>query len=247
MALELQQQEQIDRYLDGEMSSAERLAFEQTVAQNPELAQGLELNRQINETLADKQEAQLLHTIQQLRRSTQHQAKRLFLVPRTLRWAAAMLLLVVVALVLRFFLAPPTNEQLFAKYYVPQTLNLTEMSAEVPAANLQQALQTYKDGDKMAALPLFEAYLQSEPAHWEVRLAYANALLETDQASAAIPEYDRIIQSGSSFKQEAEWHKALALLQQGNPTASKEILANIVAQPAHDFKNPAQLLLAQLN
>ncbi|MEL6720992.1 MAG: hypothetical protein AAFP82_19980 [Bacteroidota bacterium] len=74
MAFNSKIQEQIQRYLDGEMSASELQNFEQTIAANEDLAQEIGLQKDIANTLADTPENALRKNLQTLNERYQDQS-----------------------------------------------------------------------------------------------------------------------------------------------------------------------------
>ena len=246
MNLDLNLQEKIDRFLEGEMETEEKVSFEQEIQSNPELQELIQLNQGIASALGDQAEHQLINAIQSIRAEKQRPTvgKVISLQQRLMRWAAIVLLLITIGIGIKYFTGNTSPDALFAANYESAEMKITEMG-ESNEALLQQATQFYNQSNKSEAIPLLQAYLQQVPEHWEVQLYLANALLETGQFTAAQIAYERIIQSGSSYSEIAEWNLALSYLK-SNPDSAKPILEKIAKQKSHSYQANAEKLLRQL-
>ncbi|MCB0644647.1 MAG: tetratricopeptide repeat protein [Phaeodactylibacter sp.] len=248
MADNLNLQEKIDRFLEGEMEASERQSFEQEIQENPEARELLQLNQALAETLADQQETQLIEAIQSVRAartSTGNTAKIVPFQTRLLRWAAIALVLIAVGIGFRYFVNPDTPETLFAANFEGKQMQVTEMSAATDAL-LQEGTERYNTGQYQAAAERLQSYLQAEPEHWEVQLYLGNALLQAGQADDARVVYQKIVSSGSSYAEPAEWQSALSFLKSGKTAQAKAALQSIADRPGHSYQKKASNLLKRL-
>lgn len=162
------------------------------------------------------------------------------------RMAASLLLLISVGAVVRLMVATPDL----------QTLVNNELAEPYPLSNLvrgesdgsakEKAFQLYAQGDFTNATIYFEQASTSEKENatvvfynalsylYQENFAKANALLKSD------------VIAGSRYSKQAEWYRALALIQSGNLDEGKVALTSIADQVGHFKHEAANRLLKKM-
>ena len=162
------------------------------------------------------------------------------------RMAASLLLLISVGAVVRLMVATPDL----------QTLVNNELAEPYPLSNLvrgesdgsakEKAFQLYAQGDFTNATIYFEQASTNEKENatvvfynalsylYQENFAKANALLKSD------------VIAGSRYSKQAEWYRALALIQSGNLDEGKVALTSIADQVGHFKHEAANRLLKKM-
>ena len=162
------------------------------------------------------------------------------------RMAASLLLLISVGAVVRLMVATPDL----------QTLVNNELAEPYPLSNLvrgesdgsakEKAFQLYAQGDFTNATIYFEQASTNEKENatvvfynalsylYQENFAKANALLKSDMIA------------GSRYSKQAEWYRALALIQSGNLDEGKVALTSIADQVGHFKHEAANRLLKKM-
>lgn len=245
----------IEDYLDGALDAAAQQAFEAELATDPALAQALADVREARQRLrrqweaADAEEA-LRDTLRQLgrRHFTGHpdesaspantrpaRRRRLY----GLLAAAAVVLLGLAW----WFLRPPADERLYARYRQFPEAAFTLKSGTSPDTRLAAASEDFNAGRYEKALPVFQNHLSAQPDDDEARLFAGLCLLELNRPDDALALF-RDISPGSSWADEANWFRALATLRAHDRSGCAALLRAIPAGSAH--YEEAQALLRAL-
>jgi len=234
----------IDQYLRNQLAGEARQAFEARLDREPELAEALEFARHAQAFLGRQVERDALKS--QLKRlGDQHfqgqgsqppQAKGQL---RRLWPVLAIAATVALILTINFLLPQPSLYDQFGQH---QPLFLTEKSTDAPnTAPLETA---FNNGQYAEALPLLQAYTQSNPTDTLALLYQGICLMETNQLTAATSIFSAIQQGQSALQAEATWYLALTALKEEKPAQCRQWLQTISADS--DRYQAAQDLLKKL-
>ncbi|AEW01845.1 hypothetical protein A4D02_07525 [Niastella koreensis] len=237
----------IARYVEGEMTAEERLAFEASLASDEGLRQQLALYQEVGTTLqqhfnADEQRQQLQHTLQSLRggfSGAASQPAKVIPFKKYLRGAVA----VAAILIAVVFVWQPWKPNLFNKFAE------TSMAAPVERGDnadniLQQAVSAFNKKDYSNAVTLLQQVKERDTANSYVNFYYGVALLKSGRVPEARRIFDALYAGQSAFKYEGAFFQALGYLTEKNREACKEWLQKIPADAAKYDK--AQELLKEL-
>lgn len=231
-----------DQYLQGDMSTEERLNFEKELLANPELALALETFKEVQvqleskfgfETERNAFEANL-KTI-----SNEHFKAEKPKVIRLKPWiylAAAS-----VVLLFGLFLFNP-SEPKFEDYNQYENAYLTERGIGIE--QLKEAENAFNAKDYKKAIPLFEAVLKENKSA-EIQYFYGVSLLEDNQIQKAEAAFNEIKSGNSIYKNKAIYALALTKLKQKDYDSCKAILKAIPSDFEHYDK--VQELLDKLD
>jgi len=256
----------IEAYLGDSMSPEEALAFEQQMAEDPQLKEEVLLSRQANlhltgnfdsehpnnkytqelRSFLDSDEAKKLKsTIQRvgnehkLESKGAHQRRRYLLV-------AATVALLIVSSIGFFFLKDPGPEKLFAQYYTNDDLP-SVITRDDGLTLFENGVLAFQDANFQEALEYFEQY-ENETGSKEVSLSlYRGATyLELNNSEAAIQEFDQVIASNSLDRSKGLWFKAMAYLKSKDETKAIEMLIEITEDASNFNAEEAMDILAKL-
>ena len=242
-----QLQDLIDRYIQGELDAPQREAFAQRLQNEPELAEIVRLNQEVNATLADTKAAEFRSNLNTIR--AQREQKVRLIQPVWVRAAAAVGLLVVVALA--WFLLQPSKsspEMLFAENFTMGYIEGIERT-DVDASklnNLEKAQLAYNDSLYTESLDFFNAHLTRDPDDAESRIYAAKAAVATDDLSTAVDLLIPVSNSNSPWKWDASWNLALINLKQGKLEEGKKRLEIIAKEADAPMAKKAKKLLKAL-
>lgn len=214
-----------DSYLEGKMSEADRVLFENLLSESSEYQaqlQAYQLRRSNMERLA-----------------TQGKTVKNWLVP-----AAIAVVIVVAGYFLISMLSMSPGEKIYAKYYKPYP-NQVPPSAygEERHDVASEAFQAYNKGDFQRAAELLEQ-IQGSPDYVLLYLGVCH--LELNRPEKAIPLFSRI-QSGSSLapKEVASWFEALGYFKLNMIDKGKASL-QVTASNPNPFQDEAKNILETL-
>lgn len=160
------------------------------------------------------------------------------------KWTAAVA--AAVLLLLAIWLLPkqgtPSAQTLYASHFEPYPDLITQMDA---SQSLQEeAMAQYNSGNALQALTLFGAVLEDDPDNDLIRLYMGVSHMQINELDEAIRTFDQLIQGDvPSYREPAEWYKALALLKAERKEACRDLLQSIAQNDQHDYALRARKLL----
>ena len=248
MSLSNALKELLDRYLEGDLSTQERAAFEAQAEENPDLDREIKLHRMVQSTLSNAPERQLRDSLQRIREerhSPKQETKVRTLNPRRWLSIAATLLLFALGAWWLFQPGAVSPDLLAQEILQDDQLNRTEMS--VDRSLVQDGIEAYNQGDFKRAAQLFSEYdQQTTPPDWEVRIFLGKTLLQDNAYAEAQAVLAGVENSGSLYETEAKWWLAIHDLVQQKPDAAKGRLEEVANNQRSDYAEQAQQILQAL-
>lgn len=235
--------EQIENYLSGQLSPDELQAFDLRLQNDKAFAEVFAMYKSIesemHETEDEKELRKTLSGISQKHFDTDPAAKIITLKTNRKRWllyasAAA------ASIIILLFLKPwqekvLSNDQLYAQYATVQ-----ELPAVVRGANndslLLKATTFYNQAKYTAALVLLDSITMQRPSEAQLQLALGICFLETGKYDSAINRFDNLAVHESVYKYDAVEWKGLAYLKQNKTTDCIAALKLIPADAANYTK-----------
>ena len=229
---------QIDLFVNGELTGAALAAFENEMAQDPDLrlevsivqdmAAGVRAHAQLKERLKriDRETANEQVASEENTGQTKGKIRRLYFAVA----AAAAIFLAIFAL-FNFPGEPLSPEQKFAMHYEVLPYNDTRKSETDKI--LSDATSAYKAKEYAKALELFNQL----PANASFNLFKGISLIELERYDEAISMFDQVIEKDGEDTYDALWYKALTQLKKGDEAAMKTTLERLIK----DTRTPGYL------
>ncbi|GAA0891700.1 hypothetical protein GCM10009122_13790 [Fulvivirga kasyanovii] len=195
----------INRYLEGEMSSAEKESFLEQVKSNAALKDELELAQDIQKGIE-------LHGSRRLKYLLQAEEKKYQNKPaKSWGWkvAASFFILVGLGYVI-FNFANRGSSDIYSQYYLPYP-NIVSPVNRSDEGVRSDALADYEQENYQKAIEKLAKQLQSDPQNDVLNFYIGQSLLATGDADQAIP-YFKNIGPASRFYDPAAWYYGLSLL-----------------------------------
>lgn len=247
--------EKIEAYLQGELSDAERVQFQQELEADEalmaqfktyQLADGFLQNEQRITAGEAALKTTIAATINQ-QKTTENTPVRIL--PSKKRWlftavasAACIALFIILQPVL--FKKSIDAQTLYAEFAVFEKFSpvrgVSPTDSLLKTGGLQFNKKQYPE-----AIATFSQYLKSNPNEPKYQLARAFALIETGKYADAETDLLAIQNGISAYASMATWYRALSLLKQQKIADCKKILQTISA--GDDMYKKAQELLSQLD
>lgn len=242
--------ERIEHYLAGALSEAERLAFEEQVKADSELAAALAMHQQAQHFLGDQKRMalrDLVHQVGEEYTAEQVPARNTF---QVWRWAAAVVVLVGAALVY-WVLGTGGNansQELFAEYYQPYpAYHQQRDDFEEEHTTLDDAMERYANKDYEGAIVSLTSVLEEEDLPM-VHFYLGICRLELEQLEAAEAEFIAVIDQQENFyASQAHWYLALTYLKLENQEAAKKTLQDLSKTGRRFFRGNAKELLQKIS
>lgn len=226
----------INRFLEGEMNTAETTAFEVQMQQDADLRNTVELYREVNQILKMKlhpggNEMALRNSLQAMRdeffsgENVSEQSKVKIVPFRRTRWIAAAAA-VCIGIVMLTIWSPWKKQGLYEQYASIQMPGVVERGTPSDSL-LKKATDNFNDKKFVEAIPLFETILKNDPQNSYVQFYYAVALQQGGQQDKARPELTLLFNGTSQFRYDAAFFMALSYLKENDATTCREWLHKI--------------------
>ncbi|MEO1518468.1 MAG: hypothetical protein AAFV95_25850 [Bacteroidota bacterium] len=222
-------QQWIERYMDGELSEEERQQFEQRLGKDTELARAFQLEKDLMDGIEAQGNVQLRGYLDGLHDEWQ-ETKKVDEAPakpqknnRQWLWAGLAMIVLLGFVLLLWRQSAPSPEKLYAQY-AQTTFSFTQKSQDSQLAS--EAEQLLAAGKYKAALPLLNQLIDQDPTI-QYRMARAFANVASGQSAAALIELDELAAQNSFYRNDIFWYKALAHLRQNNLPATRQSLQSI--------------------
>ena len=226
----------IEQYLTNEMSPSERIAFEQELKSNPDLAKEFELSQSIDSALERDDIIDLRRKLGNAMHPGQTVVKEVPVVHiQSMKWwyAVAMLVTLLTVSAIIYFQTPKgnLNDTLFSEYYTSENIIDQTRGDE----NIVEAVVKFQQKDFRAASMLFKCVLDADNSNIAVRFYYGISNIETGNYDNSIKAFTAIInQSDNLYIEHAHWYLGLCYLK-NNQKAEAISQFNIIAFDPDNF------------
>jgi len=237
-------QEQIDRYLIGDMDHTEKIAFEEKLKNDPKLQEDVKLSKHIinafhheNEqaafkamkSMSEEDIRRIISSSQPVRKGQ----KRSFALRLSVAVAAAACLLLILGIRPKY-----SSEHLLTSYYVTQPYESypSRGDSELPIEErmqLRQAKKLYEQKEYPQALAIYESFFRNT-SDWkslpeEIIFHSAICQFETGEVSGPIEKLSYLsLSDQSEFKEEALWNLSFVYLKDNQRKKAKECLQKLI-------------------
>ncbi len=223
---------EIERYLQDQMTSAERLAFRQSIEADPELQAEIDLHKAVHDTLGDTDGLRFREVLRQTANkwhagNARRERRTLKPLWTVLSVAATILLLVVTYT----WFGGDQGRDVFAENFEPYTMIFTERAAgdtAVSALLLSRAVSQYNTGDMQAAAVTFEELRTAGMNGLTIQFYQAVALLGSGQPDRAANLFAGLLEKDDHLlREQSRWYLGLALWQLGDRDEAMKIFQSI--------------------
>lgn len=249
-------EEQIDAYLNGRLSEADRSAFETQIAQDPQLAEEVALQQEATQLLlADRQrafKAQLKEVAAKSKSAPVLEMKEAPVVSlwqqNWVRIAAAVALLVGLGFILWPKSTAASYPQMAEAYFEPYPDRLQIRSGDDDSLTLvQEALLAYNQKDYETVVNTLANLQADDPQYLLGQLYRANAYLAMSppQPTPAIEILKGVYAlEQSAISEITAWYLALAYLKADDGPNAQKVLQGIAKDEASVYRERAQEILS---
>jgi len=216
---------EFEEYLKGEMTIEDKLAFEQQLKDQPDMAMAFATYKDLHLHLENKfgkadELKDFKKNLKGISKSHFKKAKPKVFALKPWQYAVA----ASVAVLFGFFFLNQNSDPAFEDYNQPETAFFTERGTA--DANLKLAQDAYNSKDYKRAIPIFETILKSDKSA-EIQYFYGVSLLEDNKVVDAETVFNDLKADNSISKDKAIWNLALCKLKQKNYKECKELLLTI--------------------
>lgn len=257
----------IDRYLDNEMSNEEKIAFESKIDSDPELAMDLKLQQDMRSLFGEddwvEEDKELLkfpkakEVTSFLRSDEAVDVKNIITdvisenksnsnsFSKAYLWmgiAASLLLLFGIS---QFFNTGASDyDQLYSQYIDVGSIPSLVTRGENDSALLQEAQLFFEDKDYEKALQSFIKHQKKSEVVNPLSYIYAGiSYIELNQFDKALEQFDLLKKTDTLQSKKSDWYTAMVYLKQGEKKKLKQILTSITTNVSNYKYQEAKALL----
>lgn len=223
--------ENIENYINSELSSEDTASFEAQLSSNIKLQKEIDLIKNINQALAEDDVMRLRKNLQNIaaQAASEKQNQRAFagglsfkrIISSTVA-ASIIILLGVTGLLSQKQSAPDVYHSFYSRY---ESTNIVRSADVVENKTFSMAMQKYDNKQYNQAIDLFGQVIANDPDNMASHFYSGASLQETGKYSMAMHEYETVIVNKDNlFTEQAQWYTALCLLQTNdNKKAYKQL------------------------
>jgi tetratricopeptide (TPR) repeat protein len=240
----------IEQYLDDSLETRERMAFEERLRTDPDLAKAVEAEKELRLSLQQllqhaEEETALKKTLGTLRADHFPVSEPTKVVGmRRFRMAmAAALLVAAIAAAWWFFGKNDPPGKLYSQYALHEKLGNTRSNGQDDDRLREKAAESFNNGSYAEAMPLLEQYTTLHADATDALIAKGVCYLETGRYPQATALFEQLRSQLPARQSVANWYLALIQLKQGKITACRDYLQQIKTGEAY-YSNARSLLKA---
>lgn len=244
--------ENIEKFLDGELSDEELALFKAELVADEELIRQVDLHIQVDKAIMEKDVIQFKDQLSEIHQSlfSKDQKGRKVKLFKSWYLAAASILILALIGSMYFILFRShsyTNEELYNKYYDPY-----EVVINVRSGNIQinerfvEALQKYQKHDYTGALAIFETISKNDSSNVACNFYSGVSFMETSRYLKAIKSFNSVIwQNDNLFIEQTEWYLGLCYLKTNKMNQAK-FQFDKIANSTSFYKDKAKSIIENI-
>lgn len=207
----------ISKYLEGEMDPIEASGFEESLENNPELKEEVDLYREVESAIADTEVLDLRAQLDEIHEELSPQLEKLKKKSskRVLRYAVAASIAVIISLgTYSLFFKKVNNNKIVSEFYKPYDVTLVNRSANdhiIPL--MREALYKYENHEYREAVSLFQEILEVKPEMTASYLYSGISYMELKEYVNAKRSLNAVIEHNDNlYIEQAEWYLGMVYL-----------------------------------
>lgn len=201
----------IESYLDGSMSSEQRIEFVKRMADDPNLAHEVEFFSEVNSAILENDVHYFREGLKGIIRRNSPGKKKLYV--SWIKFSVAAGILILIAVSVWQIVFTYTAPELYANYYSPYESDVLVRSADISADKTQLSYLLYQQGDFEASFGILENYLEENYNNPTARFYFGMNAMELGLNELAIDNLAQIEADPSTpFSLHARWYVSLLYL-----------------------------------
>jgi tetratricopeptide (TPR) repeat protein len=237
---------QIERYLNQEMTESERTAFDQQIAQDPDLRETLALYKSFDTALGPSSVNVFRGQVAAALKTQNKDAGSGFAeLARRYWWLSAGVITLILTGLWYWIRINDRPEQIFARYFKPAISLDSVRGTAAPQDRLhEQAMTYYRSQNYPATIALLQSVIEADTTRYNsyAYLELAQLYLLNKEPNAALQALNRVVQGHADEK---NWYEAMAFLQQ-NDLKSAIARLKTLAQTDNPYRVQALNLLNEI-
>ncbi|HNW97767.1 MAG TPA: tetratricopeptide repeat protein [Bacteroidales bacterium] len=248
----------IEKYLNNELSAGELNSFEDELRKNKKLADEVKLRIEVKDFLKSKDEIEYRSLLDEIKEDMigdenieQGAKKSKVIRMHPFRWqyaAAAVLLLGMITAAIFFMLRPAENERLYAQNFTPYNASdLVRSDEQAALTPFQSALNEYNSGNYEKSWKLFKDISSSNQDNAEAFFIRGISAMEINNFDDALSSFIEVANDQNSlYAEHAEWYMALCYLKKDDKENALKYLNKIIAEK-NIYRNKATEIIEKLS
>lgn len=208
----------LEKYLDGELTSSEKIWLEKEIDGNSYLQRELEFRREVNHLLVDEDLNHFTEQLEGAYQDYQHKPfKRPFLSGTIIKKATAVGS-VAASLIIAFTVYINTfkqldNHELYERFFEPYEATIYRSAGDDINMVFREAMKHYENKNYSQAVIWFEKALAQDSLHVPTNFYSGISYMETEKYSKANHSFEVILdQKNQLFYEHAEWYLGFCYL-----------------------------------
>jgi tetratricopeptide (TPR) repeat protein len=203
----------IEEYLEHSLTPGECEEVEKKASADSSFKDLIELHKEVNEAIGDRELAKLNGLIQKVGRQYGKEERKLFLSSPVFRIAASSVFVLALAAVLKFTIFVGDSDRIYKRYYTQYNADVTTRSAHSILTRLDQAVGQYAKGNFQEALTNLNQVIATQPDNYVALFYKGLALMAQNSMNEAVVSFRQIpAQWDNLLSEQRDWYLALALL-----------------------------------
>lgn len=238
-------EENIEKYVRGELSPEEKNAFEKKLATDEKSVEELAVHRKNMLAIKAAVRQKLRGEVGAAYSAINQKTGRRILFRRVMAVAAGIVMLIAAGIIwMNGSSGKIAPGALYAKHFEMPAAPSVRNGMQQVNPKWQNAVDFFAGGKYKSAIPLLQELLTDESfgQRETAKLLLGTCLLSEGDTNGAIEILDQITPE-STYQQDAEWYHALALLKGGNLGEAKQAFEKIAAQERHFKKKESKDIL----
>jgi tetratricopeptide (TPR) repeat protein len=237
----------LERYLNEEMSEAERIWFEKELEGNDSLQQELRLRRATNDILARSDEMTLRMKLAGIEQEFHHDRRKVPAYRKSLRYIAVAVIAIMVAGGIYLPNRTLSHDTLFERYYyLPPTAEQSvsrSLGASSSDHHFMMAINSYNSEDYQSAIDYFLTYTEENESSPGITMMLGNSFMEISEYGKAGDSYERVIDHDNNlYIEDANWMLGLCYLKTGEVALARMKMTAIAESHSRYRKDAAAIL-----
>jgi len=238
----------IQRYLDGDMSGAERIDFEKELAVDPDLKSLTDNYNILAEGIRYHARQNAWNRIQQLEAG--YAGQEIKMVPSRKIWpvyaVAASVAIIAIAFAYNNNLNFNKSERIFEANFTPYQalVHGPTRSEAIPESKQARAFSAYSNENYQQAVTLFKEIdaLENDPLIW---FYLGNSYLAIDKPEDAINYFLQVLSQDTALTSQARWYLGLSYVAKGDIDEAKKVF-QALANDTTSYGERAKSILNQI-
>jgi len=254
----------IDKYIKGTLSGEDFKSFEKELLSDPQLAEEVKLQREIDEALKEKDVMELHAQLNGIFENIKEEITNKEAVPKAIeiktrpkyifniKWqyaaAAGVAAFVGISGIFYITMRPAQNDRLYVQYFKPYDApSIVRSGTAISEDNYQRAMNEYNSGNYKQAFEMLDKLSADDPTDMSVLFFKGISAMELNKLEDALTLFKKIISNKSSlYTESAEWYQALCLLKKNNKTEAVILFGKIAFGNSY-YKNEAKKILEKIS